>query len=149
MKTNNNKPKQNPIPHDGYAVLGEVQFSFRIVPISLQTANIFVEKHHRHHKKTQGHKFSIGLKNNDNLIGVAICGRPVSRMIDDGTILEVTRLCTYGSCNTEDVVTVINNKANPDAGDDAVVYDPTYTLRAANPGSKVTGLWSLIGGRVS
>lgn len=32
-----------------------------IKPISLKCANEYVEQNHRHHRKTQGHKFSIGV----------------------------------------------------------------------------------------
>lgn len=67
--------------------------------MSLQQANDFVTRLHRHHKKTQGHKWSIGLAENGILVGVAITGRPVSRSSDDGLTLEVTRLCTDGSVN--------------------------------------------------
>ena len=31
-----------------------------LVPVSLKDANAFVAEHHRHHKPTRGHKFSIG-----------------------------------------------------------------------------------------
>lgn len=70
-----------------------------IKPISLKTANQYIEQNHRHHKAVQGHKFSEGLYDGDNLIGVAICGRPVSRYMDNGDTLEVTRLCTMGDKN--------------------------------------------------
>jgi hypothetical protein len=71
----------------------------KIVPITLKAANEFVAKHHRHHKPSVGHKFSIGLSNDDNLIGVAIMGRPVARNSDDGFTIEVARLCTNGQKN--------------------------------------------------
>ena len=64
-----------------------------IVNLKLADANAFVDMHHRHNKKVQGHKFSIGVKHNDTLVGVAIVGRPVARKLDDGLTLEVTRLC--------------------------------------------------------
>lgn len=70
-----------------------------IVPISLDEANAFVEQYHRHHKATQGHKFSIGLSDGEKIRGVAIVGRPVSRFLDDGWTLEVTRCCTDGIPN--------------------------------------------------
>lgn len=70
-----------------------------LVSISLKKANEFVENLHRHHKKVQGHKFSIGAMVDGELVGVVICGRPVARMLDDGTRLEVTRLCTNGYKN--------------------------------------------------
>lgn len=65
----------------------------KFVPVTLKEANEFVEKFHRHNKRTQGHKFSIGLKKDGELIGVAIAGRPVSRHLDDGRTLEVLRVC--------------------------------------------------------
>ncbi len=68
-------------------------------PISLQEANAFVTKLHRHHGKVVGHKFSIAAAMDDKIIGVAIVGRPVARMRDDGWTLEITRLCTDGTKN--------------------------------------------------
>jgi len=76
-----------------------VGVDMKIVPITLKTANQFVSNYHRHHKPSVGHKFSIGLNNNDDLIGVAIMGRPVARGSDDGFTIEVARLCTNGAKN--------------------------------------------------
>lgn len=71
-----------------------------IRPIGLKEANEFVTKHHRHHKATIGHKFSISIVDDDKKVhGVAICGRPVSRHLDDGLTLEINRLCTDGTMN--------------------------------------------------
>ncbi len=70
-----------------------------LVPITLRQANNFVSKYHRHHKPSRGHKFSIGVCENGRLVGVCICGRPVSRYLDDGMTLEVNRLCTDGTKN--------------------------------------------------
>lgn len=70
-----------------------------IVPISLKQANEYVLEHHRHHKAVRGCKFCIGLKADNQIVGVAICGRPVSRHLDDGTVLEINRLCTNGHKN--------------------------------------------------
>lgn len=77
---------------------------FKIIPLSLKEANAYVEQHHRHHAKVQGHKFSIGCMCNDKLVGVCIVGRPVSRYLDDGKTLEVTRLCTDGTYNLQHFV---------------------------------------------
>lgn len=71
----------------------------QLVPISLANANIFVESLHRHHKKVQGHKFSLAATKNKKIIGVCIVGRPVARGLDDGFTLEITRLCTDGTKN--------------------------------------------------
>jgi len=67
--------------------------------IKLTEANDFVRVLHRHHRPVMGHKFSIGAVLAETLVGVAIVGRPVSRMRDDGNTLEVTRLCTDGTRN--------------------------------------------------
>ena len=62
-------------------------------PIALREANEFVRNFHRHNKPTQGGKVAIGALNEDELVGVAIVGRPVSATLDDGWTAEVTRVC--------------------------------------------------------
>lgn len=52
-----------------------------LTPVTLAAANTFVNAHHRHHKATAGHKFSIGCAKDGELVGVAIVGRPVSRYL--------------------------------------------------------------------
>jgi len=52
---------------------------------------------------------------------------------------------SYGECVTEDIVVVTSNKAYPYAGEDDVVYKPSYSLKASNPG-ELTGQWTLLGG---
>jgi len=70
-----------------------------IQQITLKQAREFVYNNHRHHSPPQGHKFSIGCFINNNLVGIASIGRPISRCLDDGTTLEITRLCTNGTKN--------------------------------------------------
>lgn len=70
-----------------------------IKPITFREASDFINLHHRHHKATVGHKFSIGLYDGEKLVGVAVCGRPVSRYLDDGITCEINRLCTDGTKN--------------------------------------------------
>jgi len=67
--------------------------------VDLAEANAFVMMHHRHHGPVVGHLFSIGAALDGQVIGVAIIGRPVSRMRDDGVTAEITRLCTDGTKN--------------------------------------------------
>ena len=69
------------------------------IPLPLDEANAFINQHHRHHKPVVGHKYSIGAVKNNEIVGVVIIGRPVSRRRDDGLTLEVTRLCTNGTKN--------------------------------------------------
>ena len=72
----------------------------QIIPISLRQANEYITNNHRHHKAVAGCKFCIALiDETPNIVGVAICGRPVSRYYDDGTTIEITRLCTNGYKN--------------------------------------------------
>lgn len=70
-----------------------------LVPMDLASANAFVERIHRHHKKVVGHKFSLAAMFGDEVVGVVIIGRPVARGRDDGWTLEVTRLATDGTRN--------------------------------------------------
>ena len=70
-----------------------------IRPINFRDACEFISENHRHHKPTVGCKFSLGLYDCDRLVGVAVCGRPVSRYYDDGLTCEINRLCTDGTFN--------------------------------------------------
>lgn len=70
-----------------------------IKPISLRNANEFVTSYHRHNKAVTGHKWSLGLYENNILIGVGIVGRPIARMLDNGQTLEILRVCTNGKKN--------------------------------------------------
>lgn len=73
----------------------------RIVPIELKELNILVYKYHRHHKPVQGHRFSIGLENNDEYVGACSVGRPVARLGGNPKeVLEVTRLVCRGDKNS-------------------------------------------------
>jgi hypothetical protein len=73
--------------------------SLRIVPITLAEANAFVKAEHRHHAPAVGHRWSIGVSDAAGLRGVAICGRPVARMLSHSKLLEINRLATDGTKN--------------------------------------------------
>jgi len=96
-----------------------------LVPVSLKEANAFVAKHHRHHKPVTGHKFSIGCASEGRLVGVAIMGRPVSRYLDNGLTLEVTRLCTTGEKNACSMLYAAAARAAKAMGYKKII---TYTL---------------------
>ena len=68
-----------------------------IVPTTLREANAFVAQHHRHHGPARGCICALAVARGDSVCGVAIVGRPVSRMLQDGWTAEVTRLCTDGT----------------------------------------------------
>jgi len=67
-----------------------------VIPISLREANDFVSTYHRHNGRTarDGGKFAIGATTGEQIVGIAIVGRPIARMIDNGYTAEVTRTCT-------------------------------------------------------
>jgi len=67
----------------------------QVVPLTLREANDFVGEYHRHSARTarDGGKFAIGASDGEGLLGVAIVGRPVARLLNDGYTAEVLRLC--------------------------------------------------------
>jgi hypothetical protein len=75
----------------------------RIIPTSLKFANEFVDTNHRHNKHVTGHKFSLALEENKEIIGVAIVGRPIARLLDNGKNIEILRVCVKeghaGACS--------------------------------------------------
>jgi len=71
-----------------------------VQPIAFREASAFVRDHHRHHPSPQGWKWGISLTDDaDQIVGVAMAGRPVARMLDNGRTIEVTRVCTLGGPN--------------------------------------------------
>lgn len=99
--------------------------SLIIVPISLKSANAYVSEYHRHHKPTVGHKFSIAVALDEKIVGVAIIGRPVARMLDNGWTLEVNRVCTDGTRNACSILYAHAWKAAKAMGYNRLI---TYTL---------------------
>lgn len=80
-----------------------------ITTIDFSAACDFVDKVHTHNKSPVGHIYSLALWDNKNLIGVAICGRPTARHLDNGETIEIYRNCVrrgnpnacsmlYGAC---------------------------------------------------
>lgn len=71
----------------------------KIVPLTLLQANKMIRKLHRHHSPVQGHRFSIGVRDEKMLHGAAVVGRPVSASLLPYEVAEVTRLVTDGTKN--------------------------------------------------
>ena len=69
-----------------------------LCPITIREANDFVVSFHRHNGRTTGAKYAIGLHHEEQLVGVAVVGRPLARMLDDGYTAEVLRVCTTDAC---------------------------------------------------
>lgn len=103
-----------------------------IRPVTLRQAKEFVAQNHRHHLPPQGHKFSIGLYAGDRMVGCAICGRPVSRYLDNNEICEITRLCTDG---TENACSMLYGACCRIAREMGYKKMITYTLASENGAS--------------
>src|SRR5262245_60588112 len=107
--------------------------SLRIVPVTLEMANDFVRKRHRHNKPVVGYKFAVGVEAKTRVLdgpewvlcGVAIVGRPVARLLDDGKAAEITRLCTDGTRNACSMLYGAARRAARALGHDPIY---TYTL---------------------
>ena len=112
--------------------MSETKEKLEIQPITLKDANEFVVKYHRHHKPTVGHKFSISCVLGGTVRGVAICGRPVSRYLDDGLTLEINRLCTDGTYNACSILYGACARIAKDMGYKKVI---TYILKSENGAS--------------
>lgn len=117
--------------------------SLWIVPCELDEANAFVKRHHRHHGKTIGHKFSLAVADEAAEIrGVAIVGRPVARMADDGLTLEVLRVATDGCPNACSCLYGACRRATFALGYKRLI---TYTLDTEPGVSLQAAGWKLIG----
>lgn len=71
-----------------------LDLGIEIREISLAEARDFVRKHHRHNAPPPGWRFGYGAWNGAELVGVAMAGRPVARMLPADEIVEVNRVCT-------------------------------------------------------
>lgn len=104
-----------------------------IVPIRYRDACDYVNKNHRHHNAPSGCEFCISVRDENNEIhGVAIAGRPVSRHLDNGITLEITRVCTDGTRNACSMLYGACVRIAKEMGYKKVV---TYTLQSENGAS--------------
>ena len=97
----------------------------RSVPLTRKQANEYIDRLHRHHIHTIGDKFRVGCEHNGQLVGVVQVGRPVARKLDNGRILEVTRLCTDGTKNACSFLYGAAARVARDLGYDKII---TYIL---------------------
>ncbi|MBW3601007.1 MAG: hypothetical protein KY475_27540 [Planctomycetes bacterium] len=99
---------------------------FRLRSLTWGEARAFIQRHHSHHVPPQGWKFGCGAEDELGLVGVVVVGRPVSRRLDVGATLEVTRLCTLaGARNAASLLLGAACRAAKALGYRRVV---TYTL---------------------
>lgn len=113
-----------------------------IVPIFQDEAFKFIETHHRHHRKPVGSIFQVGLSDGENIVGVAVVGRPTARMLQDGFTAEVTRLCTDGTKNACSMLYSACWRAAKAIGYRRLI---TYILNTETGTSLHAAGWKLIG----
>ena len=116
--------------------------SLRVVPVTFREAAAFVRRHHRHHRPARGCRFTLAVADADAIRGVAVVGRPVSRVLQDGTTLEVTRCCTDGTPNACSMLYGACWRAARALGYRRLV---TYTLPQEGGASLRAAGWRLIG----
>ena len=74
--------------------------SLRLLCCSRSEAHDFINRYHRHHDAPPGEVFRVAVVDDSGTVhGVALAGRPVARMLDDGRTLEVTRVAVDGTRN--------------------------------------------------
>ncbi|HXI85244.1 MAG TPA: XF1762 family protein [Verrucomicrobiae bacterium] len=116
--------------------------TLQLVPISLAEANEFVRLHHRHHNPVPGAKFCVAVATPGVVHGVAIVGRPIARMADDGWTLEVNRTCTDGTKNVNSMLYGACQRATFALGYKKLI---TYTLPTESGASLRAVGWTCIG----
>jgi hypothetical protein len=116
-----------------------------LAPISLRAANTFVDEVHRHHGSVRGHRFSVSVVDDDDVVrGVGIAGRPKSRVLDQQGFIEVVRVATDGERNACSMLYGALRRAAIALG-----YEPskiiTYTLQSEDGGSLRASGWHEVG----
>ncbi len=111
--------------------------TLELCPCTLKAAGRFVERLHRHNRPPRGALFAIGAEDRvegvAKLVAVAIVGRPVSRMLQNGYTCEVVRLCTDGTYNACSILYGAARRAAKALGYHRII---TYTL-ASEPGTSL------------
>lgn len=80
---------------------GALAVKLCVVPVELQQANAAIAAWHRHHQPCVGHRFSLGVVDEEGVLrGAVVVGRPVARLAGHPQkVLEVTRLVSDGTRN--------------------------------------------------
>jgi hypothetical protein len=112
----------------------------KLVPVTLDEAKQFVRHNHRHNKAPVSWKFGVGLAVDEQLVGVAMAGRPVGRGLDKPGNVEITRVCVKETRNANSRLYGAILRAAAALGY-SMAY--TYTLQSESGASlKATG-WEI------
>lgn len=113
-------------------------------PITFAEACAFIREHHRHHNPPVGWLFGLAINDGEKVVGVAMVGRPVARMLQNGYTAEVNRLCTDGTPHVASKLYAHCWQAAKALGYRRLI---TYIL-AEEPGTSLRAAgWRLIGER--
>lgn len=114
----------------------------QLQPITYEEACEFIRRHHRHHLPPTGWKYGIACNDGEQVRGVITVGRPVSRRLDNGYTLEVTRCATDGAKNASSLLYGAAWRAARALGFRRLI---TYTL-VSEPGTSLRAAgWKEIG----
>ncbi len=117
--------------------------ALHLQPITYREACEFVKRHHRHHKPPQGWLFGTAVNDGENIVGVVMVGRPVSRHLDaEGYTAEVTRLCTDGTPHVASKLYAAAWRAAKALGYRRLI---TYVLASETGGSVKAAGWREVG----
>lgn len=114
---------------------------FRAIPITRAEAQAFIAHHHRHHQPSVGDVFRVGLALGDELVAVAMIGRPVARALNDGSTAEVTRLCVAERPDVKHAASTLYAKCWRIAREMGYTRLITYTLQDETGVSLVAAGW--------
>lgn len=121
-----------------------LDFRISVGPIKFSVAKQFVLDHHQHCRPPAGWRFGFGCWNGPSLVGVAMVGRPVARMIDANQVVEVNRLCldrTLPAALRFNASSKLLSAAAKEAKTRGFQRSITYTLDSENGASMRASGW--------
>lgn len=65
-------------------------------PCGIAEARRWVQAHHSHHHAPRSGLLAVAVHRGEDRVCVGVAGRPVARLLDDGTTAEVTRVASVG-----------------------------------------------------
>jgi hypothetical protein len=122
-----------------------LDFGLHAESVTLQEAKAFVGEHHRHNKPPVSWRWGHAVYNGHELVAVAMVGRPVARMIDGKTTVEVNRLCVNPKLDPElawNACSMLYGASAKEAKRRGFERIITYTLETESAGTLKAAGWS-------